>query len=41
VFQSWLRGQEVKAIGSAVCARDELPAEADVDLTAWLPFLGD
>jgi hypothetical protein len=41
VFQSWLRGQESKLLGSAVCARDELPAEADVDLTAWLPFLGD
>ena len=41
VFQSWLRGQESKLLGSAVCARDQLPAEADVDLTAWLPFLGD
>ena len=41
VFQSWLRGQEAKLLDSAVCARDDLPAEADVDLTAWLPFLGD
>jgi hypothetical protein len=41
VFQSWLRGQESKLLDSAVCARDDLPAEADVDLTAWLPFLGD
>jgi hypothetical protein len=41
VFQSWLRAQESKQLESAVCARDELPAEADVDLTAWVPFLGD
>jgi hypothetical protein len=41
VFQSWLRGQERTLLGSAVCAGDDLPAEADVDLTAWLPFLGD
>jgi hypothetical protein len=41
VFQSWLRAQESKLLESAVCARDELPAEADVDLTAWVPFLGD
>ena len=26
---------------SAVCARDDLPATGDVDLTAWLPFLGN
>ena len=41
VFQSWLRGQEGKLLGSAVCARDNLPSAADVDLTAWVPFLGD
>ncbi|HEX6761766.1 MAG TPA: hypothetical protein VF094_03085 [Gaiellaceae bacterium] len=41
VFQSWLRGQEGKALASAVCARDDLPAEGDVDLTARVPFLGD
>jgi hypothetical protein len=23
-----------------VCARDDFPATGDVDLTAWLPFLG-
>ena len=41
VFQSWLRGQEAKVLASAVCARDDLPAEGDVDLTAWVPFLGN
>jgi hypothetical protein len=41
VFQSWLQGQESKLLESAVCARDQLPTEADVDLTAWVPFLGE
>jgi len=41
VFQSWLQGQEDKLLESAVCARDQLPTEADVDLTAWVPFLGE
>jgi hypothetical protein len=41
VFQSWLRTQEAGLLASAVCARDDLPSEGDVDLTAWVPFLGD
>ena len=41
VFQSWLSGREAALLDSAVCARDQLPAEADVDLAAWVPFLGD
>jgi hypothetical protein len=41
VFQSWLSGQESKLLATAVCARDDLPTEADVDLTAWVPFLGN
>jgi hypothetical protein len=41
VFQSWLSGQESKLLATAVCARDQLPTEADVDLTAWVPFLGN
>jgi hypothetical protein len=28
-------------LGDAVCARDDLPAKGDVDLTAWVPFLGN
>jgi len=41
VFQSWLQAQETKLLDSAVCARDQLPTAADVDLTAWVPFLGE
>ena len=41
VYQPWLRAQETALLGTAVCARDELPATGDVDLTAWVPFLGD
>jgi hypothetical protein len=40
VFQRWLRAQENGLLAQAVCARDAVPAKADVDLTAWLPFLG-
>jgi hypothetical protein len=40
VFQRWLRTQENGLLAQAVCARDALPAKGDVDLTAWLPFLG-
>ncbi|HVW89330.1 MAG TPA: hypothetical protein VHC01_07670 [Gaiellaceae bacterium] len=40
VFVRWLQTQETKALKTALCARDDLPAPADVDLTAWLPFLG-
>ncbi len=41
VYQSWLGGRESTLLESAICARDDLPAEAGVDLTAWVPFLGD
>jgi len=41
VFEHWARSQEAALLQNAVCARDELPATADVDLTAWVPFLGD
>ncbi len=40
VFQRWLRAQETAPLAQAVCARDALPVKGDVDLTAWLPFLG-
>ena len=40
VFQHWLRAQEATLLDTAVCSRDELPARADVDLTAFVPFLG-
>ena len=37
----WLRTQETALLGNAVCIRDDLPATGDVDLTAWVPFLGN
>ncbi len=40
VFQHWLRAQETTLLEGAVCTRDDLPAKADVDLTAFVPFLG-
>jgi hypothetical protein len=41
VYQQWLRAQENDLLAKAVCARDDLPVAGDVDLTAWLPFLGN
>lgn len=40
VYSTWLRAQETSLVGNAVCARDEVPATAEVDLTAWATFLG-
>ena len=40
VFQHWLRAQEARLLDDAVCSRDDVPARADVDLTAFVPFLG-
>ncbi len=40
VYQGWLRAQESALLAQAVCARDDLPVKGDVDLTAYLPFLG-
>jgi hypothetical protein len=40
VYQRWLRTREAALLGDAVCARDDLPAPGDVDLTLWAPFLG-
>ena len=40
VYSTWLRAQETMLLGNAVCARDDVPARAEVDLTAWAPFLG-
>lgn len=39
VYQHWLRSQESALLGQAVCARDDVPASGDVDLTLWAPFL--
>ena len=40
VYERWLRTQENALLANAVCARDAVPAQGDVDLTAWVPFLG-
>ena len=40
VYQRWLRAQQSTQLADAVCARDDLPAPGDVDLTLWAPFLG-
>jgi hypothetical protein len=39
VYQSWLRTREAALLADATCARDDLPAAGDVDLTLWAPFL--
>ena len=41
VYEGWLDTQENRIVQSAVCARDDVPAEGSVDLTDWAPFLGD
>ena len=41
VYEGWLDTQENRVVQSAVCARDDVPAEGSVDLTDWAPFLGD
>ena len=40
VYQRWLRTRETALLADAVCARDDVPAPGDVDLTLWAPFLG-
>jgi hypothetical protein len=39
VYDRWLHAREVAVLGDAVCARDAVPAQGDVDLSAWVPFL--
>jgi hypothetical protein len=40
VYDNWLAKQESKLLDDALCARDDLPAVGDVDLSALVPFLG-
>lgn len=40
VYERWLRTQEIKALAGAVCTRDLVPAQGDVDLSDFVPFLG-
>jgi hypothetical protein len=41
VYDRWLRERELRLLADAVCVRDTIPAQGDVDLSAWVPFLGD
>jgi hypothetical protein len=38
-FEKWSVAQQRAALNDAICARDELPQPAAVDLTSYLPFL--
>lgn len=40
VYERWLRTREINLLAAAVCVRDALPEQGDVDLSAWVPFLG-
>jgi hypothetical protein len=40
VYERWLSARQSSLLANAVCARDRLPVKADVDLTAFVPFLG-
>jgi hypothetical protein len=40
VYERWLRTREIYLLANAVCVRDAIPARGDVDLSAWVPFLG-
>jgi hypothetical protein len=40
VYERWLSDRQAALLSDAVCARDRLPVNADVDLTAFVPFLG-
>jgi hypothetical protein len=40
VYDRWLAERQTAILQSAQCARDQLPARGDVDLTAWATFLG-
>jgi hypothetical protein len=41
VYERWLRTHEIHLLANAVCIRDAVPARGDVDLSVWVPFLGD
>ncbi len=40
VYDRWLRARQIRLLADAVCIRDAVPAGGDVDLSAWVPFLG-
>jgi hypothetical protein len=40
IYGRWLRARESALLAQAVCARDDVPVPGDVDLDAFVPFLG-
>jgi hypothetical protein len=40
VYERWLRAREINLLANAVCIRDAVPAQGNVDLSASVPFLG-
>ena len=38
-YDAWSIGRQRYALNNAICARDDLPQPASVDLTSYLPFL--
>ena len=40
VYERWLGSREIQLLANAICVRDQVPARGDVDLAAWVPFLG-
>ena len=40
VYERWLGAREIHVLANAVCVRDAVPARGDVDLSAWVTFLG-
>src|SRR4051812_23531535 len=41
VYDRWLRTRETQLVADAVCVRDAVPARGEVDLSAFVPFLGE
>jgi hypothetical protein len=40
VYERWLQARQIHLLADAVCVRDAVPALGDVDLSAWVTFLG-
>jgi hypothetical protein len=39
-YEKWTESLQTRALRSAICARDDLPAPGSVELSTYLPFLG-
>ena len=40
VYERWLQARQIHLLADAVCVRDAVPARGNVDLSAWVTFLG-